>query len=239
MAMADTSREGDKTSPIHPKIDGRKSPPRRAREAASRALTAGGDDFAEVMRLFDAELGNDGAAIKTVVSESHWHTDRASFLRRIKLDQDGKTTVTGYTRNKPDAGKPNGDGHSASDTQDASAAANGEGGQRRVDTHVGLAPSADLTESSRQGPSAADRAAGVRVQRRLSNSLLDTYMVDGVPIRYRTKSECESAARRRKTDSAFLLAISHALPTPEAVVGDYIDDDIADEAMQAAVKAAA
>lgn len=220
-----------------PKVDRRKSPQRRAKEAAEDALAIGGNDFVEVMRLFDTAIGNDGAVIRAAIADKDWHRALASYLRNIKLGLDGKTAVSSYTRGK--ASKTNGGDQASSDTHVAGVATNDGGGHTRPDTQTKLAPSAELPESSLHGPSAADRAAGMRIGRRISNSLLDTYLVDGTPIRFCTKSECEGAARRRTKDAAFLLAISHALPLPEAVVGDYIDDQIADEAMQAAVKAAA
>ena len=213
--------ESTETIDVSEKPPTRKSPERRVQEAADDAIALAGNDFEEALRLFLGVVTKDAATLLVTVSASHLRADAANHLRDAKVRADGKVSVSSHVRSRPGGAKGE---------------ANGADGQSKPGGDGKTTAGPESPETATQGPSAADRDAGKKVARRLANSLLDTFLINGTPIRYRTKSECEAWARGRKKDAAFVLALVQGLPTPEAVVNDYLDENDAERAMEAALK---
>lgn len=116
------------------------------------------------------------------------------------------------------------------ETLRAAAPAGGAGGQQATGTQIKDAS----RPAAGAAPTAAQTAATGAVARRLANSLLSAVVIDGVPIRVCTKGRVLASAHHDDILSRFKRALVHGLPSDDAVVGDYLDDDHADKAMAAA-----
>lgn len=208
---------------------GRKSPIRIAEQAADEVLDDVGGDYEEAFRLFLAALIEAGAsAVVAAVGDDTVRRALMDFLGKRAALKRGQVPVSGHVRGRPgtrSGGQPALDARKAVASADASGA-----GLARSGTRGGTARAA----GNNSGPTAAERAAESSVARKQSRSLLLSICIGSLPLRECTKGAVLASADGDVLMARFKRNLVGPLPTDSAVVGDFVDDDWAEQCMTAA-----
>lgn len=172
------------------------------------------NDYTEAKRLLNEALGDDGDLMRAAFTEREWEIMLMRRVNAASARAKGQVPVSGYIRSKPGV------------------SALGEVGGR--DQALNEAQS-DRVSPPATGPTEQQRQATKTVNKRLANSLLTATSVDGVPIRFCTKGRVLESAVGDHAMALFKRGLVAGLPTDDCVVGDYLDDDDAKQAMKAAL----
>jgi len=210
------------------------SPSKRLSSIVREALDTVGPRLDDAIEFVDIRIGNDGALLREVVGDALRDHIRRRLAKAAAEDRATVVDVRGYTRRKPgvggrmkcdtqSSGVPDADngGQSVDVNHDPAAATDGEGQQGSV-THRTPAPPSD---SFRKGQIAAHL--------RGANSLLASFTVAGLPLRYATRSQCLAEATGHSLKARFLRLVASRVPDA-GIVGDHLDDDSVIDAMERA-----
>lgn len=211
--------------------EGYRSAERRLRELADESIALSKDadgkpDYQEALQCFDELIGNDGRLLREVVGATRLNSSLSEYLGHAAARARGQVPVSSYSRRKAKKAKPNG-GQTAGDTQPCSASERETRGQVHGETQHAAATGSRTN-------TAAQRRAEDKTRRYLANSYLDTIAIDGLPIRLCTKGRVLASALGDDMMAHYKRNLVAGLPTDDAIVGDFLDDETAAKAMELA-----
>lgn len=210
---------------------GWRSAERRLRELADEAVALSKDadgkpDFKEALRCLDELIGDDGRLLREAVGQARLESSLSDHLGQAAIRARGQVPVSPHVRRKAKKAKVNG-GQSSGDTQTPAASERETRGQSDAETQPKAA-----TSSRANTPD--QRRAEDTTRRRLANSYLDTIAIDGLPIRLCTKGRVLASAMGDDMMCRYKRNLVTSLPTDDAIVGDFLDDQTAAQAMELA-----
>ncbi len=210
---------------------GYRSAERRLRELADESVALSKDDndkpdFREALRCLDDLIGDDGRLLREAVGPARLESSLSESLGQAAARARGQVPVSQHTRRKAKQSTVYG-GQAAVDTHPELASERETRGQGNVDTQAGSA-TGSRTNTAEQ------RRAEDRTRHRLANSYLDTIAIDGLPIRLCTKGRVMASALGDDMMARYKRNLAVLLPTDDAIVGDFLDDEHAAKAMELA-----
>ena len=214
---------------------GHVSPARRLDELAREVLADADGNLHDAVEMLDIRIGNDGGLLR-IVTAKVLHDCIRSYLAKMaeEMRSERVVPVGPYRRRKGRAG-----GQTAGATHETDAPGNNNGGHTGRDTQRpsaasdGTGQNAGDSHRLHAGPSELARKAAIRSAVVGANSLLMSFVVAGMPLKYATRSQLLSEARGHSMRARFLRIVASRIPD-EGVVGDHLNDDIAADAMQKA-----
>lgn len=210
------------------------SPAKRLAGIVREALETVGPRLDDAIEFVDIRIGNDGAMLREVMGDALRDHIRRRLAKAAAEDRATVVNVRKHTRRKPGVGgrvdgdthrsgapDANNGGHYVAGTQTERAATDGEGREVGA-SHRQVTPPSD---SFRKGQIAAHL--------RGANSLLASFTVAGLPLRYATRSQCLAEATGHSVKARFLRIVASRVPDA-GIVGDHLDDDSVIDAMERA-----
>jgi len=186
---------------------------------AAEALRMGGRDAAAAVAIADAAVGDDAELVRWIVGKDY---QAAGLAVRVSVTLNAVRALLARLR----AAAARIDAQMTGD--DAGAAV----------THLPLRAVEDLPPRRSpllemaivRGHAAVNRnlAGQAAVTRIAADSILDTILVDGRPLRFATKIACLNAAHRHRHLARFLPALVHGLPREDSILGQHVDDQTAE-----------
>jgi hypothetical protein len=210
------------------------SPSKRLSSIVREALDTVGPRLDDAIEFVDIRIGNDGALLREVVGDALRDHIRRRLAKAAVEDRATVVDVRKHKRGKPDVG-----GRMARDTHRSDAPGADNGGQLSGDTHVAPAATdgggrnARATQDASAPPSDSFRKGQIAAHLRGANSLLASFSVAGLPLRYATRSQCLAEATGYSVKARFLRLVASRVPDT-GIVGDHLDDDSVTDAMERA-----